>query len=437
MAKASTSRLAASPLARRKRAHRPSPSPSPEYTAADDDAESHPDGYGPENDGHSAQLAQLHAFGNAFLASFGLDSDTPAASTTTSQPKQRNDIDRMFDASDPDDDNASMSDVGSEEEGEEEEGEEEEREDDDDDDDDSSVGSLHHEQGSDGFDGHSDVSDTEGQPDRPVRPSPSSKKAATRAKAGSKLTSSAPLPTPPRSRPVETVVFASTAASSPSLNTDAAAASKKGWKAFMSSKISKINQEGDDDSAANKTKTRRTKAEADEEKQLESNDRLLSHLLSTTLFAPGAEKEGKKRNLSSNDTLARIIELSATDSQRRGTAVGRGWGETELQRRQLAKMPAKIRQDIRRANADKRDKERERAKELGTWHPSLKANYSNKATATEMGTKAEPKKRLRGIGAGIGKFKDGTLTLSKSDVRKINGPSSAGGADGKNKRRKK
>ncbi|SNX83578.1 uncharacterized protein MEPE_02285 [Melanopsichium pennsylvanicum] len=217
----------------------------------------------------------------------------------------------------------------------------------------------------------------------------------------------------PKSRVVKTVVFGGE--SRP--KADELKEAKKGWKAFMSSKIDKMAAE-DEMGAASKLTT----AEEQEEKQLVANDRLLSELLSTTLFAPGTGTTSKgKSNLSSNDTIARIMELSATESQRKGQSVGRGWGEKELKRQQLCKAPAAIRQGMRKAAGERREKEREKAKELGTWHPSLKEAYTNKATATEMGLKKESRKRQRGLGMGIGKFQGGTLKLSSSEISKVNG----------------
>lgn len=217
----------------------------------------------------------------------------------------------------------------------------------------------------------------------------------------------------PRSRAVETVVFGGETRP----DADELKEAKKGWKAFMSSKIDKIAAE-DELAAASKLTT----AEEEEEKQLVANDRLLSELLSTTLFAPGTGTTSKgKSNLSSNDTIARIMELSATDAQRKGQALGRGWGENELKRQQLSKAPAAIRQGMRKAAGERRDKEREKAKELGTWHPSLKEAYANKGTATEMGLRKETRKRQRGLGMGIGKFQGGMLKLSSQEISKVNG----------------
>ncbi|PWZ01602.1 hypothetical protein BCV70DRAFT_199033 [Testicularia cyperi] len=229
-----------------------------------------------------------------------------------------------------------------------------------------------------------------------------------------------------QARPVETIVFGSEA--KPDVSEQKA--SKQGWKAFMSSKIEKIDKTADSIEASSLND-----AERQEEKQLVANDRLLSELLSTTLFAPGSGGANGKQNLSSNDTLARIMELSATETQRKGQAIGRGWGEKEFKRQQLSKMPAAIRQGMRKAAGERRDKERDKAKELGTWHPSMKHSYSNQATVTERGNKKETGKRQRGMAVGIGKFQGGMLKLSAQEISSINGkPKKASGGGKGNKK---
>lgn len=83
-------------------------------------------------------------------------------------------------------------------------------------------------------------------------------------------------------------------------------------------------------------------------------------------------------------------------------------------------MPASIRQGQRRAASERRERDIETQKELGLWQPSK--GRQNRATATERGMKpTQPKKRLRGIGAGIGKYRGGTLHLSDADVQRIQG----------------
>ncbi|SPO32199.1 uncharacterized protein UTRI_02756 [Ustilago trichophora] len=334
----------------------------------------------------AAQLAQLEAFGNAFMSSFDLPSASTSSSTDDATPssskKKLSSKKRKRFAESQAVDTSSI---------------EEER-------------TLTREQD------ELDVLFGTTEPSAQANASGSSQQSNKKA---------------PKSRVVETVVFGGEARP----DADELKEAKKGWKAFMSSKIDKIAAE-DEVAAASKLTT----AEEEEEKQLVANDRLLSELLSTTLFAPGTGNTSKgKSNLSSNDTIARIMELSATDAQRKGQAVGRGWGENELKRQQLSKAPAAIRQGMRKAAGERRDKEREKAKELGTWHPSLKESYANKATATEMGLKKETRKRQRGLGMGIGKFQGGMLKLSSEEISKVNGKGrggSCGSRGGKGGKRK-
>lgn len=85
-------------------------------------------------------------------------------------------------------------------------------------------------------------------------------------------------------------------------------------------------------------------------------------------------------------------------------------------------MPASVRSGIRRAASERRAQELETQKELGLWHKSLHSKQQNRATATERGTKAtQPKKRVRGLSGGVGKYRGGTLHLSDSEIRQIRG----------------
>ncbi|SPO25140.1 uncharacterized protein UTRI_02756_B [Ustilago trichophora] len=350
------------------------------------DASSHSHEEQQDSEARAAQLAQLEAFGNAFMSSF----DLPSASTGTS-------VDDATQSSS----NKKLSSKKRKR--------------------------LAESQAADTLPTEEETSTRE-QDEMDVLFGTTKPSAQANASSNSKQISKKKVP---KSRVVETVVFGGEARPDADELKDA----KKGWKAFMSSKIDKIASE-DELAAASKL----TSVEEEEEKQLVANDRLLSELLSTTLFAPGTGNTSKgKSNLSSNDTISRIMELSATDAQRKGQAVGRGWGENELKRQQLSKAPAAIRQGMRKAAGERRDKEREKAKELGTWHPSLKESYANKATATEMGLKKETRKRQRGLGMGIGKFQGGMLKLSSQEISKVNAKGrggSSGGRGGKGGKRK-
>jgi len=154
-----------------------------------------------------------------------------------------------------------------------------------------------------------------------------------------------------------------------------------------------------------------------------ANDQKLTELLSTTLFAPGSSHStNKKRKLTTttNETLARVLELSNADTIQR-PAAGSPWAENELKKKELGKMPARIRQGLRRAAGERRDREIETQKELGLWNPKVqKQSQLTRGSSVARGSKAtQPKQRQRGIGSGVGHYRGGVLHLSDRDVQRI------------------
>lgn len=237
-----------------------------------------------------------------------------------------------------------------------------------------------------------------------------------------KAPAQAPAPTKPRRVP-ETVVF------SDKPSAPAAPLSASARRNFMvrhtpltqSSKIEKID-------AKEESRPTRADEDEDEEEDQRANDRKLAELLSTSLFAPGSSSSSQKRKLTTttNETLARVMELSTTDTLD-AHAAGSGWGDKQLRAQDLGKMPARIRAGLRRAAGERREREIATQKELGLWNPKLQSHsQQSRGTATERGSKAtQPKQRARGIGSGIGSFRGGTLHLSDADVRRIQGPKRA------------
>ena len=216
----------------------------------------------------------------------------------------------------------------------------------------------------------------------------------------------------PKQRIPETVVF-----SDPSRRAQDTQ-SKSSRKQFMSSKIEDLHKEPVE--AVRDT----VEANSDDEDDQRANDRQLSELLSTTLFAPGTADTIKKRKLTTttNETLARVLELSSADTIG-SRAPGTGWGEKKLKAQELGKVPARIRAGLRRAAGERRDREIETQKELGLWNPKMhKQSRMTRGSETERGSRAtQPKKRQRGIGSGVGKFHGGALHLSEADLRRIRG----------------
>ena len=217
----------------------------------------------------------------------------------------------------------------------------------------------------------------------------------------------------PKQRIPETVVF-----SDPSKRARDTQ-SKSTRKQFMSSKIQDLHKEPVE------AVSDAPKADSDDDDDQRANDRQLSELLSTTLFAPGTADATKKRKLTTttNETLARVMELSSADTIG-SRAPGTGWAEKKLKAQELGKVPARIRAGLRRAAGERRDRDIETQKELGLWNPKMqKQSRMKRGSETERGSRAmQPKKRQRGIGSGVGKFRGGALHLSEADVRRIRGP---------------
>ncbi|WFD48242.1 hypothetical protein GLX27_002910 [Malassezia furfur] len=216
----------------------------------------------------------------------------------------------------------------------------------------------------------------------------------------------------PRRRPVETVVFSETRGAPSGASVPASAR-----RNFMSSKIEKINAQDTAQPAAG------SDDDEEGEEDQRANDRKLAELLSTSLFAPGTSTHKRKLNTTTNETLARVMELSTSDTLH-AHAAGSGWGEKQLRAQELGKMPARIRAGLRRAAGERRERDIELQKELGLWNPRYQNHAQlSRGSATERGSRpTEPKKRMRGIGSGVGSFRNGTLHLSEADVRRIQGP---------------
>lgn len=253
--------------------------------------------------------------------------------------------------------------------------------------------------------------------------------------------------------PPETIVFGESSSSS---SDTAPMQTQGGWRKFMSSKVETRKDKEDEEAnrvAAEKQKKKQKQTghgdntteeeDAEKEKELMTNDRALSELLSTTLFAPQAEsmkKSNGKPNLSSNSTLSRLMELSQPTLTDQAKSVGRGFGSSMFKAKEMGKMPASIRHGLRKAEIQKQADQLEKAKELGIYHQSIKGLIGKGAEGTDLvlGTRKKDHKartRDKGLSMGVGKFAGGTLKLSKQDVARINQSSSSSKASGGKRKR--
>ena len=210
-----------------------------------------------------------------------------------------------------------------------------------------------------------------------------------------------------------------------------------GWRKFMSSKVMTKTDEEKRAAAASKAKKKGNSGKAsdgslengaeegDDEKEAQSNDRALSELLSTTLFTPSGSttRSNGRPNLGSNDTLARLLELSQPSMTGKAQSQGRGYGEALLKSKDMSKMPATIRHGMRRVEMENQQREVERQKELGNYHHSIKGLIGKReGLDLVLGTKDKDRKkrtREKGLAMGVGKFAGGTLKLSEQEVQRI------------------
>lgn len=248
--------------------------------------------------------------------------------------------------------------------------------------------------------------------------------------------------------PPETIIFGEGSGSATSLSANRTG----GWRKFMAAKVDTLKDKADEGSASKRQKqaTKRQSGtqeeeEEEEEREMLSNDRALSDLLSTTLFAPGVQDSkhsNGKPNLSSNSTLSRLLELSQPSLTDRPKSVGRGLGTSLLKAQDLGRMPANMRHGMRQAERDRQAKELEKSKELGLYHQSIKGLLGKGAEGSDLvlGTRDKDRKdrtRQKGISMGVGRFAGGTLRLSEQDVQRINGGKASQSRAGGGSKRKR
>ncbi|KAG8882774.1 hypothetical protein FRB98_003488 [Tulasnella sp. 332] len=182
---------------------------------------------------------------------------------------------------------------------------------------------------------------------------------------------------------------------------------KQAAKALMSSKVSKIFAQplstGQDEPPK----------DTDAEKSLEHNDKALHRLLHTQLLAGFMSTELEMTPAERRRALqGRVLELSGSARLGDGLKV--------LRHDYKAHQP-KGQRDLLSAKEKKIDTTRRvEAAENGMYHPDFKKSLFLQKKAKRRGID-------RGIGTGIGRYKDGQLTLSRSDIESVIGSTSGRG----------
>ncbi|KAH6914990.1 hypothetical protein BKA70DRAFT_561643 [Coprinopsis sp. MPI-PUGE-AT-0042] len=193
-------------------------------------------------------------------------------------------------------------------------------------------------------------------------------------------------------------------------------ASRDGMKSFMSSKVSKQQQ------------TTTTKRKRDEDPESEDdlsnaqNDRMLHKLVHTKLLSGSLDPDLSMAPAQRRKAMeGRILELTGAMTGE----VKLGKGETKVRREEHNKMGKRVREGIVDKRRERQTVELENAKNLGNYHPTLKKLFGEEEPSSSSSS-ARRNPANRGLGMGVGKFRNGVLSLSKADIEKVQGPSYRG-----------
>ncbi|TBU40465.1 hypothetical protein BD309DRAFT_927106 [Dichomitus squalens] len=181
---------------------------------------------------------------------------------------------------------------------------------------------------------------------------------------------------------------------------------KKSKSGFMSSKVTKLTEEA-------RRPANKKSSEDDEDDDLSNaqNDALLHRLVHTQLLSGSLNPD-----------------LNLTPAQRKKALAGRvmeaagkaklGKGEAAVRQKEHNRAAKHVRDGLTEKKKERQQKELEEAKQLGNYHPALKALYDASSTSH-----LRKKKRDRGMKMGVGSFKGGILKLSKSEISAVEGRS--------------
>ncbi|GAB1518784.1 hypothetical protein RhiTH_001849 [Rhizoctonia solani] len=175
-------------------------------------------------------------------------------------------------------------------------------------------------------------------------------------------------------------------------------------KGFMSSKITHVQSESQPKSSQPKD----SDEDSDGEHSNSKNDKLLHELVHSQLLSNPHAYDAKQGSAQRSRTVAgRLLEL-ANDAK-----IGRG--TDTLKTKENSRHAKRVRLGLLDKAKQREAKALEEAKTLGNYHPSIKKNFDAPSSG---GAK---RRRERGLALGIGKFRNGALTLSKNDIRSVEG----------------
>ncbi|KAM5532427.1 hypothetical protein V8D89_013921 [Ganoderma adspersum] len=187
---------------------------------------------------------------------------------------------------------------------------------------------------------------------------------------------------------------------------------KKSKSGFMSSKISKLV-----DDVTKPEKKKPSEDEEEEDLTNAQNDALLHRLVHTKLLSGSLDPSLNLAPAQRKKALAgRIMEAAGKAKL--------GKGEASVRQKEHNRAAKHVRDGLTEKKKERQRKELEEAKQLGNYHPALKAQYEASASSSRGN------KRERGLKMGVGSFKGGVLKLSKQDISAVQGSSRGRGRGG-------
>ncbi|KAI0676828.1 hypothetical protein C8Q78DRAFT_961219 [Trametes maxima] len=195
---------------------------------------------------------------------------------------------------------------------------------------------------------------------------------------------------------------------------------KSSKSGFMSSKVSKLTQD-----AAQRANKKQGSDDEDEDLTNAQNDALLHRLVHTQLLSGSLNPDLDLKPAQRRKALeGRVLEAAGKAKLGKGEAAIR-----QAERNRAAK---RVRDGLMDKQKERHEKRVEEAKQLGNYHPTLKAMYD--AEAAEL-SKPKNRKREKGLRMGVGSFKDGILRLGKSEVSAVESMSGFGRGRGRGRGR--
>ncbi|KAF4602158.1 hypothetical protein EYR40_005362 [Pleurotus pulmonarius] len=171
---------------------------------------------------------------------------------------------------------------------------------------------------------------------------------------------------------------------------------KAAMKSFMSSKVSKLREDTQQDQKEAPTE------EQEDEFNNAKNDALLHRLVHTKLLSGSLNPELNLTPAERRKALAgRVLELAGESKL--------GKGETSVRVAERNKAAKHVREGLVRKQHERETAQLEEAKQLGNYHPTLKKLYKGSASSTQ-----HPRKRDRGLAMGIGKFSEAAREVDEA-----------------------